>query len=26
VSIPLAEDINDYKAAFGARHPLLHDC
>jgi hypothetical protein len=26
VCIPSAEDINDYKAAFGARHPLLHDC
>jgi hypothetical protein len=26
VSIPSAEDINDYKAAFGAWHPLLHDC
>jgi hypothetical protein len=26
VSIPSAEVINEYKAAFGARHPLLHDC
>ena len=26
VSIPSAEVIDDYKAAFGARHPLLHDC
>ncbi len=26
VSLPSAEQINDYKAAFGARHPLLHNC
>jgi hypothetical protein len=26
VSIPSAKVINKYKAAFGARHPLLHDC
>ncbi len=26
VSIPSAKVINDYKAAFGTRHPLLHDC
>lgn len=26
VSIPSAEVINEYKAAFGTRHPLLHDC
>ena len=26
VCIPSAKDINEYKAAFGARHPLLQDC
>jgi hypothetical protein len=26
VSLPFAEEINKYKATFGARHPLLHDC
>jgi hypothetical protein len=26
VSLPSAEEINEYKAAFGEWHPLLHDC
>jgi hypothetical protein len=26
VFLPLPEEINEYKAAFGERHPLLHDC
>ncbi len=26
VLLPSAEEINEYRAAFGAQHPLLHDC
>ncbi len=26
VSLPLTEEIDEYKAAFAARHPLLQDC
>jgi hypothetical protein len=26
VSLPSPEEVNKYKAAFGERHPLLHDC
>ena len=26
VSIPLAEEIESFKAAFAERHPLLNDC
>ncbi len=26
VSLPSTEEIDEYKAAFAARHPLLHDC
>jgi hypothetical protein len=25
-SLPSPEEINKYKAAFGERHPCLHDC